>query len=133
MYLFLFTVLAKCFAQIQSQRANENICSSNVSSCHVSCSREIRTLLQLATKVSLHESRGDKWEGMGLGSPCPGSVGLHWQETTYCCTSRAWLCGDSIRNKFSHPGLQTIGTGLKMGISKQLQHCMNGGSVIIRN
>lgn len=42
-------------------------------------------------------------------------------------------CGDSIRNEFSHPGLQTLGTGLKNGISKQPQRCMNGGSVIIRN
>lgn len=40
---------------------------------------------------------------------------------------------DSIRHKFSHPDLQTIGMGLKTGISKQLQHFMNGGSVIIRN
>lgn len=40
---------------------------------------------------------------------------------------------DSICHKFSHPDLQTIGTGLKTGISKQLQHFMNRGSVIIRN
>lgn len=72
-------------------------------------------------------------EGMDFGNQCPGSIKCPLTGDHILLHKQELVCGDSIHNKFSHPGLQTIGTRLKTGISKQLQHCMNGNSVIIRN
>lgn len=87
-------------------------------------------LWQLATKSQF---AGEQRREVGLREPAPWickhpSIGDHlWLHR------QGSACGDSVHDEFSHPGLQTLGTGLKNGISKQPQHCMNGSSVIIRN
>jgi len=84
-------------------------------------------------KVSLHENGGERSEGIRLREPGPW-IWKHPSAGDHILLQEPGLaCGDSVRNEFSHPGLQTLGTGLKNGISKQPQCCMNGSSVIIRN